>query len=130
VNMVMNLWVPLEASNFLTGWAILSLSRKTLAHGVSMKAVSAHVTTSVRWSMRRFVCEHPVVDCFCSHVHRSLPFKCHDSGERQIRLQATVQWHWVSLATSSTWFGGSFWFRVAGACTKSCRPNLILVRCM
>ena len=35
VNVVMNLRVPYNAGNFLTGWKLFSFSRRTLLHGVS-----------------------------------------------------------------------------------------------
>jgi len=35
VNVLMNLWVPLNAGNFLISWKLFSFSRRTLLHGVS-----------------------------------------------------------------------------------------------
>jgi hypothetical protein len=35
VNVVMNLWVPKNMGNFLTGSKPVSFSRRTLLHGVS-----------------------------------------------------------------------------------------------
>jgi len=34
VNVVMNLWVPKNAGNFLTSWKLVSFSRRTLLHAV------------------------------------------------------------------------------------------------
>ena len=35
VNVVMNFWVPYNASNFLTSWEPVNFSRRTLLQGVS-----------------------------------------------------------------------------------------------
>ena len=35
VNVVTNLWVPLNAETFLTSWELVSFSRRTLLHRVS-----------------------------------------------------------------------------------------------
>jgi hypothetical protein len=36
VNAVMKLWVPYNSGNFLTSVELVSISRRTLLHGVSM----------------------------------------------------------------------------------------------
>jgi len=36
MNVVMNLWVPQNAGNILTSWELVSFSRRTLLHGVSI----------------------------------------------------------------------------------------------
>ena len=43
VNVVMNLWVPLNTENFVTGWKTVGFSRRTLLHGISKYATIAMV---------------------------------------------------------------------------------------
>jgi len=42
VNVVMNLWVPWNKWNFLTGWKLVSLSRRTLFQGVFLVLLLRH----------------------------------------------------------------------------------------
>jgi len=44
VNTVMNLRVQKYAGNFLTGWGTLSISRKTLLHGIRLHTVEFYGT--------------------------------------------------------------------------------------
>jgi len=53
VNMVMKLWIPQKAGNFLTGWLNISFSRRTLLHGVIYLFTYSHIEKFVVWQTEK-----------------------------------------------------------------------------